>query len=415
MSSSKIIKSASKLDLSIINESNFIFLFTGKPIAVQIPAYPVPGAMSAVPVLGTAENPGPQNPESKASTNLIVNYLPQTLTEDALKNMFSAVGNVQSCKLIRDKNSGASLGYGFINFATTSEAEKAIQSMNGLPLNNKTIKVSYARPSSTAIKNANLYVANLPHQFTQNELEAMFRPYGTIITSKVLIDPDTGFGKGVGFVRFDKYSEAETAIAALNGSQLQAGGTPILVKFANPPKASGGITTTPVVTPPTTKRSNAYGGGAVGPMRHATANVRFTPMGTLPNTAAAMTAATMGNAAAVTAATMANPAAVTAATMGTPSALSLPSLPGLATQNCFCIFVYNLPETCEDSLLYQLFGPFGAVTSVNVIRDLPTGKCKRYGFVNMTNYEEACHAIMNLNGYMLGGKPLQVSFKTQKK
>ena len=381
--------------------------------------------MSAVPVLGTVENPGPINSESKTSTNLIVNYLPQTLTEDGLKNMFSALGNVQSCKLIKDKVTGDSLGYGFINYATTTEAEKAIQAMNGLPLNNKIIKVSYARPSSSAIKNANLYVANLPQQFSQIELDAMFRPYGTIITSKVLVDPETGLGKGIGFVRFDKYSEAETAIQALNGSQLQASSTPILVKFANPPKATAGLNqTTAAVTPPT-KRSGGYGGGgAVGPMRHSTANVRFTPMGTIPTGTLPTGTLTTGNlptgaihtAAAIPASIpTAAAAAAAAAVMGSSSALSLPSLPGIAAQGNWCIFVYNLPETCEDSLLYQLFSPFGAVTSINVIREPGTGKCKRFGFVNMTNYEEACHAIVNLNGYAIDGKPLQVSFKTQKK
>ena len=62
--------------------------------------------MAAVPVLGTAENPGPQNPETKAKTNLIVNYLPQNLTEEGLKQLFSPYGIVLSCKLIKDKSSG---------------------------------------------------------------------------------------------------------------------------------------------------------------------------------------------------------------------------------------------------------------------------------------------------------------------
>ena len=62
--------------------------------------------MAAVPVLGTEENPGPQNPETKAKTNLIVNYLPQTLTEEGLKQLFSQFGIVLSCKLIKDKSSG---------------------------------------------------------------------------------------------------------------------------------------------------------------------------------------------------------------------------------------------------------------------------------------------------------------------
>lgn len=81
----------------------------------------------------------------------------------------------------------------------------------------------------------------------------------------------------------------------------------------------------------------------------------------------------------------------------------------------WCIFVYNLPADCEDGLLWQLFGPYGAVTNVKVVRDQPNQRCKGYGFVNMLNYDEALSAINTLNGYQLNGKrTLQVSFKSSK-
>lgn len=80
----------------------------------------------------------------------------------------------------------------------------------------------------------------------------------------------------------------------------------------------------------------------------------------------------------------------------------------------WCLFVYNLAPDTEENLLWQLFGPFGAVQSVKVIRDLQTNKCKGFGFVTMTNYDEALVAIQSLNGYTLGTRVLQVSFKTSK-
>lgn len=49
-----------------------------------------------------------------------------------------------------------------------------------------------------------------------------------------------------------------------------------------------------------------------------------------------------------------------------------------------------------------------------VIRDLQSNKCKGFGFVTMTNYEDAVVAIQSLNGYTLGNRVLQVSFKTNK-
>lgn len=70
-------------------------------------------------------------------------------------------------------------------------------------------------------------------------------------------------------------------------------------------------------------------------------------------------------------------------------------LSGMAATNGsgWCIFVYNLAPETEENILWQLFGPFGAVQNVKVIRDLQTNKCKGFGFVTMTNYEEALVAI----------------------
>ncbi|RWS15421.1 ELAV-like protein 2 [Dinothrombium tinctorium] len=81
----------------------------------------------------------PQGSED-SKTNLIVNYLPQTMTQEEIRSLFSSIGEVESCKLIRDKVTGQSLGYGFVNYVRPEDAEKAINTLNGLRLQNKTIK-----------------------------------------------------------------------------------------------------------------------------------------------------------------------------------------------------------------------------------------------------------------------------------
>lgn len=89
---------------------------------------------------------------------------------------------------------------------------------------------------------------------TQEDLQRIFSPYGRIITSRILVDfctgkvCDNGFwnlkvielfilgmSRGVGFVRFDKRPEAESAITALNGTVPPGCKDPITVKFANNP------------------------------------------------------------------------------------------------------------------------------------------------------------------------------------
>ena len=65
----------------------------------------------------------------------------------------------------------------------------------------------------------------------------------------------------------------------------------------------------------------------------------------------------------------------------------------------WCLFVHNLAPDTEEATLWRLFGPFGAVRSITVAREHgPGSKCRGFGFVNMTNYEEALHAVQHLNG-----------------
>eukprot|EP00122_Pirum_gemmata_P011798 Pgem_evm1s10936 len=83
---------------------------------------------------------------------------------------------------------------------------------------------------------------------------------------------------------------------------------------------------------------------------------------------------------------------------------------GQGNGQLWCLFVYNLPSQTEDNLIYNLFSPFGNVISVKVVRD-ENGNCKGFGFVNMSNYEQAQMAVSSLDGYVLSDKALQVSFK----
>ncbi|XP_072009505.1 ELAV-like protein 2 isoform X5 [Engystomops pustulosus] len=321
-----------------------------------------------------------------SKTNLIVNYLPQNMTQEELKSLFGSIGEIESCKLVRDKITGQSLGYGFVNYIDPKDAEKAINTLNGLRLQTKTIKVSYARPSSASIRDANLYVSGLPKTMTQKELEQLFSQYGRIITSRILVDQVTGVSRGVGFIRFDKRIEAEEAIKGLNGQKPPGATEPITVKFANNPsqKVNHTILSQLYQSPnrrypgPLAQQAQRFRLDNLLNMAYGGIKSRFSPM-----------------------------------TIDGMTSLAGINFPGHAGTG-WCIFVYNLAPDADESILWQMFGPFGAVTNVKVIRDFNTNKCKGFGFVTMTNYDEAAMAIASLNGYRLGDRVLQVSFKTSK-
>ncbi len=79
-------------------------------------------------------------------TKLYVGSLPFSTTEDELHQMFAAHGQVVSAKLITDKFSGQSKGFGFVEMTTDAEAQTAIQKMNGSAVGTRSIVVNEARP-----------------------------------------------------------------------------------------------------------------------------------------------------------------------------------------------------------------------------------------------------------------------------
>ncbi|KAJ8382897.1 hypothetical protein SKAU_G00036750 [Synaphobranchus kaupii] len=330
-----------------------------------------------------------------SKTNLIVNYLPQNMTQEELKSLFGSIGEIESCKLVRDKITDI-LCLDVFDLWTeprlrvrqlrgSERRRKAINTLNGLRLQTKTIKVSYARPSSASIRDANLYVSGLPKTMTQKELEQLFSQYGRIITSRILVDQVTGVSRGVGFIRFDRRIEAEEAIKGLNGQKPPGATEPITVKFANNPsqKTSQALLSQLYQSP-----NRRY----PGPLAQQAQRFR---LDNLLNMAYGVKSRF-------------SPMAIDGVT-----SLAGINIPGHAGTG-WCIFVYNLAPDADESILWQMFGPFGAVTNVKVIRDFNTNKCKGFGFVTMTNYDEAAMAIASLNGYRLGDRVLQVSFKTNK-
>lgn len=77
---------------------------------------------------------------------LYVGNLPYTISEDDLRALFSGAGTVTSVTLIKDRDTGQSKGFAFIEMGSQTEAEQAIKTLNGTSLGNREIKVNIARP-----------------------------------------------------------------------------------------------------------------------------------------------------------------------------------------------------------------------------------------------------------------------------
>jgi len=321
--------------------------------------------------------------DDKTASNVIINYLPLTMGETELRPLFERFGTISATKVVRDKYTQASLGYGFIRFETPESAIAAVTAMNGYPLDNKKLKVAIARPQSKEITRANLYISGFPNEWTEQELAELMSPYGKVIECRVLpaerkiqiprstLDDPTSKCRGVGFTRFDTHDNAQAAITALHGNIPPGGNSKLTVKFAEAPNNM--------------RRDNGMGYGPIGtnrfPLQQRSPYGSFGGGGGYQNYGRKM--------------------------LGSPSNNNKPqsSYPGV------CLFIYHLTPDCNEHTLQQLFSNYGTVLSAKVMKDLHTGRNKGFGFVNMMNDQQAQLAISSLNGYQMGLNYLKVSYK----
>lgn len=189
-------------------------------------------------------------------SNLIVNYLQAHVSEEDLSALFCPFGPVQSLKIVRDKGTGISMGFGFVNFETNEAAASAAVALNGLELHGKRIKVSVARPAWKANIHSNLYVANLPTTFTEQEvIELMGPELGPHVEHVRMLKNSEALNghefRGVAVARFDTEESACFALEMLNtvsvtspttGAQAQVHAKPWRPEF-RPERAAGALGT----------------------------------------------------------------------------------------------------------------------------------------------------------------------------
>ena len=332
--------------------------------------------------------------------NLIVNYLPSALSQDDVKLLFCRIGPVSNCKLIRNYETGQSLGYAFIEYPTEKLAIDAISQLDGLQMKDKKLKVSYARQSSPEIKNSNVYVAGLPAHTTEDQLYQLFSPFGKIITHKLLVNSDNT-SRGVGFVRYALKSEAQNAIESMSGKHLDGGKFPITVKIAIPPvsKQQNALAI---------MHANSLVAGSSTVSNIIKGGIRYSPM--TPSNQAVICPILNTSAGAI------NPGTASVTSFLSPSNTANQSVimqNAALDQTVLPIYVFGLQAMHNELTLYELFAPFGAIVNVKIIRDLTKEDkpCKGFGFVNFRKSDEARDAVETMNGRQFEGRNLQVSFK----
>jgi len=138
-----------------------------------------------------------------ASDNVYVQYLPPDCGDEELFNLFSQIGEVKSCRVIMDFEKNRSKGYGFVLFARPEDAQRSVESYNGLPYNGKRLMVrladhspsssntaTAASPAVEAVEAPSTKSAPSKPHWRETELKQHFGVYGlqAIRSARILVD-----------------------------------------------------------------------------------------------------------------------------------------------------------------------------------------------------------------------------------
>uniref|UniRef100_A0A8C5EP00 Polyadenylate-binding protein n=1 Tax=Gouania willdenowi TaxID=441366 RepID=A0A8C5EP00_GOUWI len=157
--------------------------------------------------------------------NIFIKNLDKSIDNKALYDTFSAFGNILSCKVVCDEN--GSKGYGFVHFETHEAAERAIEKMNGMLLNDRKVfvgrfksrKEREAELGARAKEFTNVYIKNFGDEMDDEKLREVFSQYGNAMSIRVMTD-DSGKSRGFGFVSFERHEDAQKAVDEMNGREL---------------------------------------------------------------------------------------------------------------------------------------------------------------------------------------------------
>ncbi|XP_075440756.1 CUGBP Elav-like family member 4 isoform X3 [Ascaphus truei] len=357
----------------------------------------------------------PADSESRGDRKLFVGMLNKQQSEDDVRRLFEAFGNIEECTILRGPD-GNSKGCAFVKYSSHAEAQAAINALHGsqtMPGASSSLVVKFADTDKERTMRRMQQMAGQMGMF--NPMAIQFGAYGAY--AQALMQQQAAI---MASVAQGGYLNPMAAFAAAQMQQMAALNMNGLA--AAPMTPTSGGSTPPGITAPAVPSIqspigvNGFTGLPPQANGQPSAEAVFAN-GIHPYPAQSPTAADplqQAYAGVQQYAGPAYPAAYGQISQAFPQPPPMiPQQQREGPEGCN-LFIYHLPQEFGDAELMQMFLPFGNVISSKVFVDRATNQSKCFGFVSFDNPASAQAAIQAMNGFQIGMKRLKVQLKRPK-
>ncbi|KXS21538.1 polyadenylate binding protein [Gonapodya prolifera JEL478] len=381
------------------------------------------------PAQASAASAAVNAPQPGQNASLYVGELDPNVTEAMLFELFNMVGPVASIRVCRDAVTRRSLGYAYVNFHNVADCNRALEQLNYSVLKGRAIRIMWSQrdPSLRKSGTGNIFIKNLDPSIDNKALHDTFSAFGNILSCKVAFED--GSSKGYGFVHYEAPESAEQAIKHVNGmllndrkvyvglhvpkkervaktEELKARFTNVYVKNLDEEVDDEefrvmfiefGPITSAVVQRDELGKSRGF--GFVNYEDHESADKAVDAMNDKDIRGKRLYVARAQKKAEREEELRRQYERAREEKMNKYQGVNL--------------YVKNLDDTFDDDKLRQEFSQFGSITSAKVMKD-EKSVSKGFGFVCFSSPDEATKAVAEMNGRMVGTKPIYVALAQRK-